>query len=218
MHAIQQSLFEQATNKGVWHFKSLRDLGRFLGNQYPQTVKHHLQQLEKKGLIQIDWDRNIIKLVKPDSNMNSGFFAIPVLGSANCGAATIFADEHPQGVLRVSKNLISRNRLENVFALRAVGSSMNRATVNNKDNIEDGDYVIVDKSDLNIRNGDYVLSVIDGSANIKKLYKDDVNNIVALESESSDLWHPILIHEEDRPDLYINGKVIGVIKSPKRAL
>jgi SOS-response transcriptional repressor LexA len=89
---------------------------------------------------------------------------------------------------------------------------MNRAEIGGK-RIEDGDYVIVDVSDKHVRNGDIVLSIIDGLANIKKFYLDKKNNQVILMSQSTKDFPPIYIHEND--DFMINGKVVQVIKKPK---
>ena len=50
--------------------------------------------------------------------------------------------------------------------MRAVGSSMNQANIGGK-NIEEDDYVLVDHTDKDIQTNDYILSVIDGMANIK---------------------------------------------------
>ena len=89
---------------------------------------------------------------------------------------------------------------------------MNMAYVGGK-KIEDGDYVIIDSEDREAANDDIVLSVIEGMANIKKYYVDKENNQILLMSESTHDFPAIHIHESD--EFSINGKVIGVIKTPK---
>ncbi len=64
-----------------------------------------------------------------------------------------------------------------------------------------------------MRNGDIVLSIIDGMANIKRFFLDKANNQVVLVSDSTKEFPPIYIHEDD--DFMINGKVVQVIKKPK---
>lgn len=81
------------------------------------------------------------------------------------------------------------------------------------DAIEDGDYVIVDSGNINAKNGDYVVSVIDGLANIKKYLWDNKNLRILLVSESTHNYPPIFIHEDD--NFLINGKIIQVIKNPR---
>ena len=91
---------------------------------------------------------------------------------------------------------------------------MNKASVGGK-NIEDGDYVIIDGQDKHPKDGDYVLSIINGMANIKKFVKDEKNNMVVLLSESRQYFPPIYIHEDDLSDYVISGKVVQVIEGPR---
>ena len=94
-----------------------------------------------------------------------------------------------------------------IFALRAVGKSMNRANIKGK-NIEEGDIVIIDSEDRTAKDGDYVLSIIDGAANLKK-YKTEKKQIM-LVSESTESFKPIYVMEGD--NWVVNGKIIAVVK------
>jgi len=194
----------------------LREIGRLIGEQSPQKIKHHLLQLEKKGLIRVDRSKGLIQRTEP--GWVKGFakkarlLSIPILGSANCGPAELFAEQNIEGYLRVSDTLLGRRKPAGLFALRAQGLSMNRANVRGK-NVEDGDYLIIDSQDRTPENGDIVVSVIDGTANIKKFIRDKENQQIALLSESTREFSPIYIHEED--DYLVNGKVIQIIKKPK---
>ncbi len=145
---------------------------------------------------------------------NAKLLSIPILGSANAGPAMVFANSNIEGYLRISSTLVARPRLSHrLFALKVDGPSMNMAYVNGK-KIEDGDYVIIDSEDREAMNDDIVLSVIEGMANIKKYYVDKENNQILLMSESTHDFPAIHIHEND--DFSINGKVVGVIKTPKK--
>mgnify|MGYP001615933644 FL=1 len=143
---------------------------------------------------------------------NSKLISVPILGSANCGPATIYAEQNIEGYLKISGKLLSRKK--NIFAIKASGYSMNKANINGE-RIEDGDYVIVDPKYQNFKNGDYVLSAIDGVANIKRYFNDKENKRIILLSESSASFSPIFIHYDDLDGYLINGKVIQVIKKPK---
>ncbi len=215
MHVIQQQLLELFGLQGVKKFDSLRDLGKMIGVEHPQKVKHHLQQLEKADRISVDWDKNSVQLLEHEffDEGPASFFTIPVLGAANCGEATLLAEENPEGLLMISKRMLQPS--DNLFAVRAVGDSMNNAKVNGKDTIEDGDYVVVNPEDKEPIQGSYVLSIINGSANIKRFYRDFENHQVVLCSESKKQYLPIFLHEDESPDFLINGKVVGVIKKPK---
>lgn len=197
---------------------SLRGIGKMVGERSAQVVKHHLQQLEKKGLLRVDKARGVIE--KKDQILVGGLLktanllTIPILGSANAGPAQIYADANIEGYLRVSPKLLEypfpiRHRL---FALKVEGPSMNEAVIGDR-KIKDGDYVVIDSEDRHPKNNDIVLSVIDGLANIKQYYVDEENNQILLMSNSNRNFPPIHIHAAD--DFAINGKVVGVIKKPK---
>jgi len=219
MHEIQQKLLKLAKDKNLGQY-TLREIGSFIGERSPQKVKHHLVQLEKKGLISINKMKGVIE--KTQGGLIGGFLknakllAIPILGSANAGPAQIFAETNIEGYLRVSNSLLEQRRAvssrHQLFAIKVSGPSMNKAEINGK-RIEDGDYVIIDGEDQSARNGDIVLSLIDGMANIKKYYIDKENNQILLMSDSTHDFPAIHIHEND--DFAVNGKVIGVIKTPR---
>lgn len=195
---------------------TLRDIGELMGEQSPQKIKHHLQQLEKKGLIRIDKIKGLIEKAQQGwvKTLMKGarLLAIPILGSANAGPARIFAESNIEGYLRVSSTLLKRGKGHKLFALKISGPSMNRAEIDDKV-IEDGDYIIVDSEDREPKNNNIILSVIDGMATVKRYRVDKKNHQVALVSDSSQDFPPIYIHEND--DFIINGKVVQVIKKPK---
>jgi len=102
------------------------------------------------------------------------------------------------------------NRKNGVFALRVKGDSMNKAKINGK-NLEDGDFVLIDSGYKNPKNDDYVLSVIDGCANLKKFERDAKTGTIRLLSESKNPKHkPIYVSSED--DFMVNGRIISVVK------
>ena len=121
----------------------------------------------------------------------------------------ILAEENLEGYLKVSKSMVGKAK--KVFAIRASGKSMNKARIGGKYSIEDGDYVIVDPNDKNPRNGDYVLSVINGCANIKKFLVNEKEGQIALVSESTENFLPIYINQDD--NFIVNGIVKNVIKN-----
>jgi repressor LexA len=209
MHPIQEKLLKLIDQKSLTDM-TLRDIGELIKEPLPQKVKHHLEQLEKKGFIKYDRKNKSVTRVKTNSKILSPFISVPVIGSANCGPATIFANENIEGYLKISKNILSK--CKNVFAIKAQGLSMNKSNINGMC-IEDGDYLIIDSDYRTPRNGDVVLSVIDDMANIKRYIFDEENNQIVLVSQSTKDIPPIYIHEDD--SFMVNGKVIQVIKKPK---
>jgi repressor LexA len=212
MNILQTQLLNLiASNPEMGSF-SLRKIAELLGAKgKPQIAKYHLQQLEKAGLIQVNLEQNILKLVKKGYNHanKSPLFAIPVVGAANCGPAVTYADQKVENYLKISSSLLPRNK-NRLFAIKADGDSMNRVDVNGK-TIESGDYVLVDREIINFNNGDIVLAIIDGLATVKEFYRDKIHNRIILKANSDHEYMPIYIGEEDQ--FIINGKVVDVIKN-----
>jgi SOS-response transcriptional repressor LexA len=220
MHPIQEKLLALSKTENL-AILSLRGMAHKIGmpNESPQKIKHHLLQLEKRGFLSIDRGKGLMD--KADSkptwakgllDVKSRLFVIPIIGTANCGPATVFAEENFQGYLRISSKLVGRSKPTGLYAIKADGSSMNRAAIKGK-SVEDGDYLIVDKESTDARTGDVVLAIVDSKATVKKFINDRANDQVVLVAESSVDYAPIYLHADD--DFTINGKVIGVIKRPR---
>lgn len=212
MHIIQKQLLDLIATHDNLGSLSLRKIAELVGaKDKPQTVKYHLQQLEKDGFIQMNLDEKVLKLVRKGFNVatKSPLYSLPVYGAANCGPATIFAEQRIEGYLKVSSSLLPRNK-KGLFVLKASGSSMNNANVNGK-TIEDGDYALIDSEYKSFKNGDIVVAVIDGMATIKKYRVDKAHARIVLESDSTEKYLPIFIHEGD--EFLLNGKVVSIIKS-----
>ncbi len=204
MHKIQEKLLNTIERKNISGM-TLREVGSLLGEKSAQKIKHHLTQLSNKGFIVYNPTKREIR--KAQEVSREGFVSLPIVGTANCGPATIFADENITGFLKVSKKLVPRGG--KLFILRAEGDSMNQANINGK-NIEDGDFVIVDSEQKSPESDHYVVSIVDEVANIKKFMPDRKNKRITLQSESSKEYLPIFIHEDDKYE--VSGRVVSVIK------
>lgn len=213
MHRIQKQLLDLIATHEDFGAYSLRKIAEMVGAAgKPQTAKYHLQQLEKDGLIQMNLEEGVIKLVKRGYAKASAspIYSLPIVGSANCGPATIFAEQNVEQYLKISSSLLPRNK-SNLYALIADGDSMNMAEVEPGKTIESGDFVLVDSEYKNYKKGDIVVAVIDGLATIKRYREDKENEMVILEADSTNKYLPIFIHEGD--EFQISGKVVGIIKS-----
>ncbi|HEV7423933.1 MAG TPA: hypothetical protein VGO21_01960, partial [Candidatus Paceibacterota bacterium] len=88
MNPIQQKIFELSQKHDLKKM-GLRHIGRLIGVEHPQTIKYHLKKL---GLIDGD------KKEKPESvkitlpSPKQSLISIPILGLANCGDPTMFAE------------------------------------------------------------------------------------------------------------------------------
>lgn len=216
MNIVQRELIDLA-RKQVIKDLSLSEIGRLIKakeGQHPQNVKYHLSKLAEKGIIKIERHGRRIHRVYLVRSHAEKFVPLPIVGSANCGEALQFADEYVEGYLMVSRSFLPKGA-KDVYVLRAVGNSMNRASVN-EEPIRNGDYVIVDGGNRDPRPDSYVVSVVDGMANIKRFMQEKDGTIV-LASDSSEEFPPIYIHPDDFADYMISGEVIRVIKSQAKA-
>jgi len=219
MHPIQQRLLKLSKQANLAKL-SLREMARRIEmpGEAPQKVKHHLQQLEKKGFFSIDRRRGTMGRASSKPGWADGVletkskvFAIPIVGAANCGPATLYAEENFQGYLRVSSRLVNRSQPTGLYAIRAAGSSMNRADVDGQ-RIEDGDLVIVDGRRKSPSHGDIVVAIVENKATIKRFFDDRANGQIVLKADSTIDFDPIHLHPDE--EFAISGKVVAVVKKP----
>lgn len=214
MHNLQEILIEMARH-GKLNGRSYRQIAHDIRAKHGSQVKYHLDRLVRDGFIleRKDGTYTVPMNERAPAPEAVTFKRIPLLGAANCGAASMIAEDRVEQFIPVSAKIISRNG-KKWFALRAVGNSMNRAMIGGLA-IEDGDHVLVDSTDTQPKNGDVVVSVIDGLANIKMLNRDRESGQITLISRSTEDHPPILIHEDDVGSYLVAGKVKHVIKKPK---
>jgi repressor LexA len=210
MNNTSDKLLQLAQQKDISSL-GLRQLARELGVKNPQTIKYHLTRLYEKGLLQ-DAPRASVKIEKSKLG-ESSLITIPIKGTVSAGPATQYATDQVTGYLRVSSTLLNTKNYKDLFAAKVVGNSMNRANVNGQ-TVDDGDLAIIDASKRSPKNGDYIVAVVDGLANLKKYLLDKINNQIVLVSESSEDYQPIFVHPEDDKDSLINGTVIQMMKYP----
>ena len=132
MNPIQQKLLDIAKLEDIERLRRV-DLVEMVNCEYPSQITHHLKQLVKRG----DLVRKDGRLV-PALRTNAGLVMIPVMGEADCGEATRYADGRIVDNLAVSPSVLKPKLSERLYALVARGDSMNRATVEGK-TIENGD-------------------------------------------------------------------------------
>ena len=222
MHPIQEKLLELSREENLAKL-SLREMANRIGmpKESPQKIKHHLLQLQKKGFLTIDRMKGVMERALSTPTWATGLlkkasrlFSIPIIGTANCGPATIFAEQNFQGFLKVSSRLVGQQKPDGLYAIKTIGSSMNRAEFKDGKTVEDGDYVIVDSKRKSPVTNDIVLAIIDGKATIKRFINDRANGQVVLKADSSFDYEPIYLHPDD--DFAITGTVVGVIKIPRQ--
>jgi len=152
-----------------------------------------VEALEKKDLIKRDESKKIY-VVENDEFTNLGnIFSIPLYGLASCGEALAYAEDNVDGYLQISKSLFREEDPVKLFAVKALGDSMD------KEGIHDGDYVVFEKRDMDFNfEGKIVVAVINGMATIKR-YRKLNNGIIGLFPKSKNPFHqPIYLDESDQ--------------------
>lgn len=210
MHEIQKKLLSLAQHDDIADM-SLRRIGERIGVEHAAQVRHHLNQLIGQGYLSENAEGKMVAAESLSEN-SINLLSVPFMGEADCGEATKFATGEIQGYLSISPKLTRCTTSKDLYALKARGDSMNRANIGGK-TIDDSDYVLVKKCDAaEVEDGDYVVSMIDGLANIKRFKLDKTHGRVVLSSESHNYYPPIIIAAEDIGYYQVAGKVVDVIK------
>jgi SOS-response transcriptional repressor LexA len=223
MHPIQKKLLQLSKVRDLSKL-SYREIGRQLAEGddvyarvHPQNVIYHLEQLAAEGILKDSQLPIKAQVKKANSNSRADFVIelanIPIVGSANCGPADIFADERIEGYLKVSPSKLRSKNIRHLYALKAQGNSMNASNIHGE-TINDGDFVIVDSTLLTPKDGERVVVVENDLANIKRIYFDYSNQMVILRSESIEDFNPIYVDPHDNWEGLISGTIVQVIKDP----
>ena len=179
---------------------SYQEIGDGLGLSSLATVHKHISNLEKKGLLNRDYNRSrSIDLLPPKGRLkqamsvNTGM-VLPLMGRIAAGQP-IEAIERPETI-----SLADFVRSKEVFVLEVRGDSMQDEA------ILSGDYVLVEKTKI-AHNGDIVVALVEGTdATLKRFYREGEK--IRLQPSNARM-KPIMVHARD---VDIQGRVIGVLR------
>jgi repressor LexA len=179
---------------------SFEEIGQGLGLSSLATVHKHISNLEKKGLLNRDYNRSrSIDLIPPKGRLKQAMsihtgMVLPLMGRIAAGQP-IEAIERPESI-----SLADFVRSKEVFVLEVRGDSMQ------DEHILSGDYVLVEKSKT-AHNGDIVVVLVEGSdATLKRLYRE--GDKVRLQPSNAKM-KPIIV---PAADVEVQGRVIGVLR------
>lgn len=186
-------LIDQKASRGIP--PTLAEIAVRFGYKNRSTVQQHLQALEKKGFIKKNPKLSrAIELTLEDKF----FIPRPVLGEVAAGnPLTIY----PDAIDTVELPTIARMPKDS-FLLRVKGDSLKDAYIFN------GDIVIVNPN-LEPKNGQIAVAVLDDAAVVKRFYKK--KNEIELISENPE-FKPIVI-DKKYPSFKLVGIVVGVYRS-----
>ena len=179
---------------------SYQEIGDGLGLTSLATVHKHITNLEKKGLLNRDYNRSrSIDLLPPKGRLkqamavNTGM-VLPLLGRIAAGQP-IEAVERPETI-----SLADFVRSKEVFVLEVRGDSMQDEA------ILSGDYVLVEKTKV-AHKGDIVVALVENSdATLKRFYRE--GDRIRLQPSNAKM-KPIIV---PAADVQIQGRVIGVLR------
>jgi repressor LexA len=178
---------------GHGYAPTIRQLGEALKIPSPSAVLKHLQSLERKGYISRTGGE--IRVAGLAALVESQF-RVPVAGLVPAGGPRESFDATGEA-MDVPGWMVGRRR-GNVFCIRVDGKSMIDAY------IDDGDHVLLERTNL-ANSGEMVVAMIeDGSVTLKRLRRTDGRVFLVPENPA---YQPI-----EAPSAKILGRVIGVMR------
>jgi repressor LexA len=175
---------------------TLGEIAEAMGVSSLATVHEHLQALVKKGIIKkFDGAVRGIEILDQKIAQNLKDIELPILGFIAAGQP-IMTYTDPDATLNVPKNMIGGKK--NTYVLQVKGDSMI------EDGILDGDFVIIEETQI-AHDGDIVVALLDnGLATLKRFFKEP--NRIRLEPANAAM-EPIYA-----TDVKVQGKCVGVIR------
>lgn len=193
LHPTQERLFNLLRDSSPEPLTT-RELASELGLASPNTVSHHIRQLEKKGYLQRDSSTGIIKTITDPVN---DITFVNIYGMARCGPDGFFAEDRV--VDRVPLPARTFRVTNDSFLVEAQGDSM-------YPDIKEGDLVLAEKG-IEPENGNIVVVIHNDSAKIKKFFAEKGRVIF---QSVNPAYPPLGAYSDD--EFSICGVVTGVVQ------
>jgi len=173
---------------------SYEEIREHFGFASLNSVRKHLQQLERKGYIRSPWGNQKRALELVEEEAPAGAVSLPLLGYVAAGTP-IEAPEIPESV-EIPETLLRHGEH---YALQVRGDSMI------DDGIHDGDVLVVQRREQ-AEPGQTVVALVEGEATVKRYYRQG-RQIELRPANAS--YQPILADEED---VRLRGIVVGLLR------
>lgn len=183
---------------------TLREMADAMNRRSVSTMHALIRTMVDKGYIQkVDGNNRTLKVLKKDSLSNLGAVphamgpsvALPLMGYIQAGMP-LEPYTDPEATFSVASTMLSGKKTS--YVLEVKGSSMI------EDGILDGDYVVIEKSEI-ARNGDIVVALVDNSlATLKRFYKESGKVVLKPANAAMDPIYP--------KDVKIQGIVVGLVR------
>jgi len=178
---------------------TLKVIAEAIGVHSLATVHEHLKALEDKGLLKRKTGKaRSMELAKSDVNFSPEGFEAPILGFIAAGAP-IEPYTDPNATMGIPAAFASGTK--RTYVLQVRGESMI------EDQIKDGDFVVIEQTDV-ARDGEIVVALLDnGMATLKRFFKEATR--IRLQPANSTM-QPIFVK-----NVRIQGKVVGLVRKYK---
>ncbi len=170
---------------------TVREIAADVGLAY-STVSRYLTFMKEQGIVESAGSRNIV--TRQSKRDAEGFCRVPVLGAVSCGLPK-FAEENIEEYVKLPVSLFGKG---DFFLLRAKGDSMINA------GIEDGDLVLVRKTDTAEYNRIVVALIGEDEATLKRFRPD--GEVIRLHAENPN-YDDIIVN-----DCIIQGVAVKILK------
>jgi repressor LexA len=188
------------TNKNGYS-PSFEEIGRGLKLTSLATVHKHITTLERKGFVRRGYNQSrsieVLQLPKPvrEQVIERHSVELPLLGRIAAGRPMEAVEQHE------TFSLGEFARGGNNYVLQVKGSSMI------EDHILDGDYIVVEQTQV-ANPGEIVVALVGGEeATLKRFYRE-AGGKIRLQPANSEMA-PIVV---PAADVKIQGRVVGVLR------
>ena len=180
---------------------TLTEISNATGHKSNSTVHALIRTLVEKGYVQkVDGNTRVLKIL--DQKTAQGLIGqppsieLPLMGFIAAGRP-LEPHTDPNATFQISASMISGKKT--AYVLQVKGESMI------EEGILDGDFVVIEKTDM-ANNGDIVVALVDDNlATLKKYYQEDDGKIVLRPANST--MEPIYPNS-----LKIQGIAVGIVR------
>jgi len=191
--------------EGNGYSPTLREMAKAMDRRSPATIHNLIRSLVDKGYIQkVDGNNRTLKILQKDklgvilgnvARAVGPTISLPLMGYIAAGSP-LEPHSDPEATLEIASTMIAGKKTS--YALQVKGNSMI------EDGILDGDYVVIEKSDI-ADNGDIVVALVnDNLATLKRFLKEDGRIVLMPANRDMEPIYPT--------ELKIQGKVVGLIR------
>ncbi len=184
---------------------TLREMAAAMNRRSPATIHNLIRSLVDKGYIQkVDGNNRTLKVLKKEKlgvilgntpRAVGPTISLPLMGYIAAGSP-LEPHSDPEATIEIASTMIAGKKTS--YALQVKGNSMI------EDGILDGDYVVIEKSDI-ADEGDIVVALVDDNlATLKRFIKQNGRVVLMPANREMEPIYP--------NDLKIQGKVIGLIR------